>query len=417
MLGAVAVFGRKQNLNHLNDDNWFYAGKAGYEIARGGEAAIDDYLNELRSTYQEGWRVANGPQAWFGRFYQWLAFGAPDPAYDCIRDIITRHLVENAPLGPEDKLFGKPISRRKLHSLRTAFLETGVHPTRLRKILTATGHLTADHSTRSDHEVTFDAVATVDLLRRFSNALTHLELGSYLNTNRVQTKHLVDGRYIRPIVDGSDEEVGWRCYAREDVDTFLKVLAQDSETVDHPPPGTYTICDAAKRACCRSTEIVDLILSRRLKWIGRLSGVHGYDAILVNDREIRAQVRGHELEGYTLNEVYKRLRVNSHAVNALVDKGILGTSIQRHPVNRSPTRIVAAPEFERFRATYVALFEAARSLGIHHMKLKKALTDLGVQPALDPAEFHATFYERERIPPDLVDRYRSAQRLWDNETK
>jgi hypothetical protein len=306
-------------------------------------------------------------------------------------------MVENTPLGPEDKLFGRPITQRRLHSVRTASLETGLHPTRLRKILAATDHLPGDHSNRTDHELTFDAVTTADILRRFSTALTHLELCTYLNAHRVQTKQLVDGGYIRPIVDGPDEEIGWRCYAREDVDAFLQELAWGSISIDQAPPGAFPISEAAKRACCRTTEIVDLILSRRLKWVGRLSWAHGYNAILVQVSEIRAQVRGQELEGYTLTEVYKCLRVSAQVVNALVDKGILRTSIQRHPVNRSPTRIIAAQEFKHFRRTYVTLFEAAGNLGLHHMTLKKALADLGIKPVLDPAEFHATFYERERI--------------------
>jgi hypothetical protein len=414
MLGAVAVFGRQQNLKYLTDDDWFDAGAAGFKIAHGGEASINCFLNELRSTPRKHRHGTNGPQAWFGRFYQWLAFGAPDPAYDCVRDIIAQHLVENAPLVPEDKLFEKPVLRRKRHSIRTAFLETGLHPTRLRKILAATGHLPPDHSNLSDHEATFDAVATNDLLRRFRTALTHLELSSYLNAHRVQTKQLVDCGYIRPIIEGSADEIGWRCYAREDVDAFLQRLASDSVSVDRAPPGTFTISDAAKRTCCRTTEIVDLILSRQLKWVGRLSWYHGYNAILVQVSEIRAHVRGRELDGYTLSKVPNSLRVNAHAVNALVEKGILQTNIQRHPVNRSPRRIVTAQELERFRRTYITLFEAAGILEMHHLALKRTLRDLGIKPALDPIEFHASFYKRELITSSIVEQYRTTQKLDDS---
>nr|WP_246389283.1 TniQ family protein [Microvirga mediterraneensis] len=397
MLGAVAVFGRRQNLNHLGDADWIRAGDVGFGIASAGEAAIDVFLTELRVSHQDGWLAANGPQAWFGRVYQWLAFGTSDPAYDELRDIFTRNLVDNTPLGPGNELFGKPVRQRKVHSLRTAFLETGVHPSRLRKILTKTGHLKADQLGKSDHEVVFDAVATADLLRRLSDALTHVELMPYLNANRVQVDILIREGFLRPIVEGTDEEVGWRCYAREDADQFLQTLTAEARDVDAAPEGTFSIPDAAKRANCHSTEIVDLIRQRRLAWVGRLGAVHGYNSILVEDREIRERVRGPELEGYTLNQTYKRLRINSHAVNALIDKGVLKTVVQRHPASRTPLRIVPFAEFKWFQAQYVTLFEAARILGLHPMALKKALVASGVRPVFDPAEMRVTFYEREHV--------------------
>jgi hypothetical protein len=397
MLGAVAVFGRRQNLNHLGDVDWIRAGDAGFGIASTSEKAIDAFLTELRVSHRDGWLDANGPQAWFGRVYQWLAFGTPDPAYDGLRDIFTRNLVDNTPLGPGDELFGKPVLQRKVHSIRTAYLETGIHPTRLRKILAKTGHVQADHQGRSDHEIMFDAVATADLLRRLNDALTNLELAPYLNANRVQATLLVREGYLTPVVDGTDEEIGWRCYAREDVDRFLQALGSEAQEVETAPAGTFSIPDAAKRANCRATEIVDLILQRRLAWVGRLASVRGYNGILVEDREIRERVRGPELVGYTLNDTYKRLRINSYAVNALVEHGILKTVIQRHPASRTPLRIVPFSEFDRFQGRYITLFEAARILGLHHMVLKKALIAQGVKPVLNPADVQVTLYEREQV--------------------
>ena len=64
------------------------AGAAGFEIAAGGPPAIGAFLTELQHTYPYGRSGLEGPQAVFGRLYQWLEFGAENPAYDPVRAVV-----------------------------------------------------------------------------------------------------------------------------------------------------------------------------------------------------------------------------------------------------------------------------------------------------------------------------------------
>jgi hypothetical protein len=75
MIGAVAVFGRTPNLKRLSDGEWWRAGAAGFDIADSGIEAIGRFLAELQRTYPYSRSSTEGPQALFGRLYQWLAFG------------------------------------------------------------------------------------------------------------------------------------------------------------------------------------------------------------------------------------------------------------------------------------------------------------------------------------------------------
>jgi len=84
--------------------------------------------------------------------------------------------------------------------------------------------------------------------------------------------------------------------------------------------------------------------------------------------------------------------------------GILKTEKRINPINRCPVHIVTTAEFERFRATYVTLFELAKERGVHHLKLKSELEGRGIKPALDQKSLYATFYRREAI--DLTDQKR-----------
>ena len=396
MVGAVYVFGKMQNLDLLGDADWHKAGAEGYGILVGGPVGIDAFLADLRRSHDRGRAVANGPQAWFGRLYTWLAFNNRDPGYGPLRDLITRHLADNVPLAPGQKVFGGEVAERRVHSLRTAFLETGVHPTRLRKILAFAGHLAAD-DVGSDHQVTFNAVATHDLLRRLTGAYTGQDLPSALNAKRVQAKLLVRAGFLKPVVAGADADVGWKCYAREDVEKFLADLSRDAVPVAAAPDGAYPMQDAAKRACCHSSEIVTLILNRRLAWVGRVKGVRGYGAILVDVSEVRRLVRGEELGGVPPSAAYKQLRMNWRSMTALIADGVIRTTIKRHPSHRVPVPVITQEEAERFGRAYVSLFEAARELGVHHMKLKCFLSGLGVEPTLVRERYHASFYLRADV--------------------
>lgn len=56
-----------------------------------------------------------------------------------------------------DVVFGKPVERRVLHSIRTLSKETGLHPKRLRKLLQAAGMLPEGSDDLVDGNCLFDA--------------------------------------------------------------------------------------------------------------------------------------------------------------------------------------------------------------------------------------------------------------------
>jgi hypothetical protein len=114
----------QQNLKRLTDDDWWHAGGAGFEIAAGGPETIGKFLTILQRTYPYGRSGNEGPQALFGRLYQALEFGHDDPAYDPVRKVLAEHIRTHLPLGPGETVFGIPVERPTLHSVRTLALES-----------------------------------------------------------------------------------------------------------------------------------------------------------------------------------------------------------------------------------------------------------------------------------------------------
>jgi hypothetical protein len=399
MIGTVATRGRKPKLGAMSDDDWRNAGDAGFKIAAGGEAAIRAWLAELQATYPYSGSATEGPQAQFGRFFTWLSWGAPDAGFDPVRDLVRRHIIETLPLGPDDVVLGKKVEKRILHSIHTASSELGVHPKRLRKILAAKGLLPANHDERSDHAMTFSADAAQELLDKTHGSLMLRQIQTYLGAGRVQARLLMEQGFITPFVSTEEHGQGGtsHAFAKADLDGFLARLFDGAVEVAAPQPPAYSIQEAAKRANCGAGEIIQLILDKKLAWVGRRAGVDGYAAVLVDADEIKRHVRGPALDGLTAEMMHKEMHTTARVVNALIAAGHLPTQRVINPLNRCPVDITSRADFEAFRQTYATLFDLAHELGVHFNVLKARLIGQGVQPALDKATFGATFYRRADI--------------------
>jgi hypothetical protein len=393
MVGAVALHGRTPNLKLLTEAQWREAGAAGFAIASGGEVSIRDFLRDLQATYAYTRSATEGPQAQFGRLYQWLAFGARDAAFDPVRDLMRRHILETMPVGPGDEIFGRQVERRVLHSVRSASLEFGVHPKRLRKLLAAKGLVADDHVTQPDDRVLFD-IESASVVLQAAAGMSLKEVETYLNAGRVQAKLLVGGGFIRPVVAAGAPGIGENAFAKADLDAFLASLFADAVPVAAPDGAACDIPKAAKKANCSAAEIVRLILDRRLAWVGRLVGVAGYMSVLVDFEEIRRHVRGPALAGLTAQMVQQALRTTHKVVKALIGAGFLPRTRFVNPSNRCPVDLVSRADFEAFRAEYATLFELAEARGVHHLVLKAALAAKGVRPVVEMVGCGATFYMR-----------------------
>ncbi len=396
MIGAVAAFGRTPNLRRLTGDDWWRAGGAGFAIAAGGVPATEAFLTELQRTYPYG-RVGNtGPQALFGRLYQWLEFGAADPAYDPVRAVVGGHIRDNLPVGPGDIVFAVPVAERTLHSIRTLSMQTGMHPKRLRKLLQAAGIVGGRQTTLTDNIVTFDAKAAAAVVTKAKGAMSLPAAGKYLNAPRVHIQLLAMNRFIVPCVPASDFSAIDR-YAIADLDEFLGRLLDGAHAVGKPKLSQVSIPVAAKRACCSAAEIIRLILDHKLNWVSKANGERGYLSVLVDVDEIRAKVRGADHGGLTPRQAATRLGCADRVIEPLIEAGALKTRTVINPINRCPQVAIMPEELERFRKTYVSLFALANEQSKHFKRVKNELEAQGVEPAFDPEEIGARFYARAQL--------------------
>jgi hypothetical protein len=393
LLGAVDLYGRTTNLKRLSDEQWRLAGAQGFAIADGGTTSVREFLGKLQATFPYKRSGREGPQALFGRIYQALEFGSDFAGWDPVRALVGGFIRDRLPLGPEDLVFGEPAGRRVLHSVRTLSADAYLHPKRTRKLLRASGIIDDAQMALPDHNVIFDAQAGSAAVQKAKGSLSLPAAGRYLNAPRVQSALLAKYAFIEPFLPakafGAVDQ-----FAVDDLEAFLKRLLDGACPVDKPNQNQVDIPSAASLCCCASIQVLQLILDKKLNWVGRDTGLRNYMSVLVDVEEVRSKVRGADYEGFAVSALSDRMQTNGSVARALVAQGHLATVTVINPVNRCPTVIVPHDEVERFEAEYVSLFGLARERGLHHNAMKKRLEAAGIKPALDTKKIGATFYRR-----------------------
>jgi len=396
ILGAVSEFGVDVTLEELDDADWRRAGAAGFDIAKHGKASIDPLLARFRKNFfrrQREW----GPRATYGRLYDWLAHESEDLAYDPLRDIIWDYAVENFPIGSDDELFGRRLEHRLIHSVHSASLETGLHPKRLRKLLSEAGLISKQDADLTNDRLLFSAKAAAPVLASLTGSLKFKEIGAYLNIPRAQLLAFDRAGLFEPYMSFETNHGKARAFSRQALDQFMATLLYGAKPAKAASARRLTVPAAAKKACCMSVEILRLALDGKLAWKGRLNSTRGYMSLLVDVEEIRSLVRGEDHGGVTLRQAEKKLGVSTAVLTALIAHGYIPAQEVLNPVNRCPQRVIQQADIDAFNATYIGLQALGAERHAYLGALKKELTAMGINPALPPEHVRATFYNRPEI--------------------
>ena len=396
-LGAVAIHGVDVQVETFNDDDWYRAGAAGFEIAEAGEPGVRDLLVRIQAN-----TIAKNGGDWglrslFGRLYKWLWEQLGDPAYLPVQEIFRRYVIDTFPFGPGDLILGQEVAARRLHSVRSASKEFGAHRKRLRKLLHAAGHISAEQLALTDDRILFEADVAHDLLCLVSEEMPLKQAGLYLNIPRHIERALFDAGHLRPFVVGGLDRSFNHAFAKRDLDLFLENLMSDAIQIEGSDAGYLPITAAVARARCTAAEIVDLILSRKAKRVRFQPGVPGFSSIMVDPDEILSLLDKTIKGVLSLKEVERKLKTDFKVVQSLINIGVIPVSTVINPKTRSRQRVVSVEDMDRFTGRYASLHMLANEHGIYFRKLTEKFREKGIQPVFDPETVRASFYERVAV--------------------
>lgn len=203
-----------------------------------------------------------------------------------VRDVVSADM----PMKADAVLLGAPIRERHLHSIRTASIETGVHPKRLRKLLHAGGYIGDDHVGRPDNLVTFPADPCAPFLAELSGTKGLTKVAAYINAPRVQAQLLFQAGYLRPVYPRGESSKRLLAFNVKEVDALMSSLMEGAEGIDHEVEGAFSIPRSAKRVPCSAMDIVRLIQDRHVPWVGRCLNEDGYLSIRIKPDQVRPMV-------------------------------------------------------------------------------------------------------------------------------
>lgn len=404
IIGATKIHGAQVMAESLSEDQWYDAGQAGFEIAAHGHESIRAHLNDMQRAFMET-RHAWGPRQIYGRLYEWLAHETGDTAYDTLRELITEHAFNTLPMGPDDEIFRKRPVKRILHSLHSAHLETGAHPKRLRKVLHAVGLITEDQLALSDERTLFRSDDATFYMDRIEESMSLKQARAYINAPRPVDRVLFEAGILKPWLQGGTGLLRDHAFAKRDLDEFLAALIGDALPVTEEEKILVPILHAVKMANCSTSEVVQLILDRRLGTIRMDPDLTGFLSVLVDPEEVKSLVRREDHGGYSLREVEQKLKTSTRVIKALIEYHHLDAEIAVNPINRCPQTIVKRDVLTAFMDRFETASSLARRSGSHLQTMMKRLDGLGVGPAFPKDQIPATFYALDRVrlaDPDLI---------------
>lgn len=398
MLGVCRVFGAHTFLDKLSHRQWHEAGAAGFEAARAGPDGIRLALDEIAT---QSWKVKDtgGPQAAFGRLYQWLQSAKSQRDPGPIRDVVRDHILETIATEPGTSLFGTVVERRRRHSLPSLARETGHHYKTLRHALVGPGILAADAETNKG--ASFDAEAGERLAHRISNSLPTPQIPAYLNCNRMQAEMLVRNGIIPQIAAGTGKPGrALTQVATEDLDDFLVRIRGAGRPVGQASPGMMNAIDASEATRETVTDIVRLVLEGRLSRIELLSAEHRFRSVLVDPDEVKAQSERKAAEiGYSAQEAGKLLGISSSGVGWLrktVDHDDRPFLAAEENVNARGTvrHRFSEAEVARFERAHTSLTSLAKDGGLSSKAMMRSLKQSGAEPIMRRELLNALIFRR-----------------------
>ncbi|MDP4003665.1 TniQ family protein [Methylobacterium sp. NEAU K] len=380
VLGGVQLHGRARRVGKLDDEQLRLSGQAGFNIAMGGESAVRSFIAALLDPAAVGRASNGGVPAALGTLHHWLFDNRRSADQDGLRELVREVVAESMPMRPDKACLGEIIEARRLHSVRTAALETGMHPKRLRKALEDAGFIGADQAGRPDNLMTFPADTSAEFLAKLSAAMPLAKVASYINAPRVQAKLLLDAGFLVPIYPRHETGKRILAFTRSDVDGFMSALSDQAELLDAEKEGSLSIPKAAKRVPCGAMEIVRLVFEKRLSWVGRRSDGSGYLSIRVRPDQIRPIL--FPKIGISIREAATRLELRIEVVQRLVKFGYIKSVDCQGIYYKREKYIVDQNSIIEFRNKYVAFKDLMPDVGRTRFKVRFSLYRRGITPAI-----------------------------------
>lgn len=410
LLGVILTKGTHIELRQVSGAEWSAAGQVGFDFAARGEAGIRDGLQFAFQRFEDA-NMRGGPQKVFGRLYQWMQFRTYAKQAGPIRDVMREFILDRFPIEEGTDLFGEPVDRQRVHTVRTLARKTGWHEKTIQRFLVSAGVIIGDPA-RSASSVVFDLETGEKIMSRVANSLNLKELREFLNCNRMQAEILTrEGVIRRAVEDGGIAGFLSKSVTREDAQEFLDNLLRCAKQVETAGAHTVDITTAATLSRWPVVDIVKGILCNRFDTVHIVDKSLKFHGILLDPMEVRMSLCRSMVDDHVgVDEAAQFLKLPSRVLPILEKlkrmDGEPYTCI-KYVGNSKGVQVAlySTHDLKQFLAENMSLREIALKFGTSAKNMKSFLEKWGCEPIAERKLLNGYWFRRhlvEELPAERL---------------
>lgn len=395
MLGAVLTFGPDRKAAEMTGEMWDIAGRAGWDVTSGGEAAIRAALAAL----MEKGPVAR-PRGCYGMLFNWLSSSRLAKAPGPIRDLLREHILDTVPITRGHVVLGIPVTEPRLGTVASVAAAERLNPLTLRNIFVAKGVVPVSRQHEPCGRLIVRHAEVDPIVHRLKNAVPVTQLPEILSASRPLVADLVELGHLRRIQDQALLVSKWgKAVEGADIDALRARLERDFAPVKDTPDHLVPLAKAAEKTRLRLSRILELLFAGRLTRARRLQGAEGFAAIVVDPMEIKRLLE-RPRPGMRASLAFMMLGVSLTAGRRLIADREGGPLLQSDGQGHDPW--IAPEAMARFRRTFVIRKRLSLETGLKSVAVDKIIKEHQVPPVFDPRRIGATIYRRSDLPDALT---------------
>lgn len=378
------------------EDRWMQY-ELGFVVASKGEQAIRSAFQELQELPGG---PSDGPKKIFPLLYDRLARDYADtPDYQDFRRILREHLQETWPLGPGDDIMGEPVSKRRLHSIKTASRATGIDARRLRKMLESNSILPKEMASRPDAWAVFDATLAEDFLSSATELVDAKTFQEIMGISRSQFDLLGEDGVLTPAIDAPEVKAIWD--PREG-NALIERLLRGAILLRQAQHSWCHLSKSAARLKIRPGVLVRAILDGQIRRVGNHADFDGFAAIYVDHDEVIALLSDEGASALTIERFAKSVGIgNPTILKRLITDGHTPSTQMVNPRTHALQDYIAETDAAEFHTRFFTLRTMSLHYGMSWQQLSSRLRARGIQPFSPEGADFGSLYLRSKIPEDL----------------
>lgn len=381
--GTADLFGPSGACHLLTPNEKSAAGEAGFLKLRRGREGTVEILDGVRRKHLDSASALGRPSTTYGNLYNWL-YKAKDDVYASFKSEAIEYILNHATSNLRKSLFGQPIPERPWYSIRTAHNAFGIDPKRLRNVMAASGLIAADASDLRDSQVIVSAADLQVLIREVEECVGWDGLTKLLGVPRRTVAQFVGQGLIEPMVPRGNQLLKSDLFRRSDIQHFIDRMLHGAVIVDSVQPTMYGLLSTRRRTLSRTGDIIELVLNRRLRWIGKRADSEGIPALLLDIDEVRSLIDPEKQNVTTFKKAAAMLHIQPHAVHQLIERNFIEAEYAGHVKRRCVARLIPLASIAQFKKRYITRYELSRVTGIGYARLQCLADEYGLEPVGPP---------------------------------